>query len=125
MNMSEAKHYRLYADGVTAIHFLWTVVVFGGALLMLFWHPYALYEIFVVSFTLLVSLPFGGLCPLTMMEERFRKKIDPSFTNEGSYMAHYINKIFGADFGTRTVNTGIGIFYTIIYAVAIYIMVKG
>jgi Protein of Unknown function (DUF2784) len=120
--MAKMKRYQWYADGIVAVHFAWTVVVFGGAALMFFWPPYALPEIIVVSITLLVSLPFGGLCPLTMMEEYFRRRIDPSFRNDGSYMTYYINKLMGTRFRVRTVNKSIGIFYTLVYGAAVFLL---
>ena len=119
------RRYERYADGIVAVHFVWTVVVFAGAVGMFFWHAYAPCEAIVVSVTLLASLPFGGLCPLTMLEERFRRKIDPSFRNGGSYMAFYINKLFKTRFRVRTVNIAIGVFYAVIYAMAAYIIVRG
>lgn len=119
------RRYEWYADGVVAVHMAWTVLVFIGAAAMFFWHAYALYEIIVVSVTLVASLPFGGLCPLTMLEERFRRKIDPSFDNGGSYMAFYINKMLKTRFRVRTVNIAIGVFYAAVYAAAAYILVRG
>jgi hypothetical protein len=117
--------YEYYADGITAIHFFWTFIVFAGAALMLVWHSYALTEIEVVSFTLLISLPFGAVCPLTLLEERLRRKYDPSYRNDGSYLKVYLNKIFSSHLTTREVNVAVGIFYTLIYATATFLMVKG
>jgi hypothetical protein len=121
--MTQAKRYKLYADSITAMHVFWSILIFAGAVAMFFWHPYALTEIVIVSFTLLISLPFGAVCPLTMMEEHLRRKIDPSFKNGGSYLAYYINKLLGADFSVGAVNIAVGIFYFFIYAAAISLMI--
>src|SRR6185437_10181178 len=101
------KRYKLYADAIVGVHALWTLIVFGGILLMLFWHAYARWEIVVVTFTLLLSLPFGTICPLTKMEERFRRKFDPSFHNDGSFVAHYGNRLLGTRFSADEVNGAI------------------
>lgn len=119
------KQYKFYADVITGIHVLWTVVVFGGVVVMVIWHGYALAEIIVVSFTLLISLPFGAICPLTLAEERLRRKIDPSYNNGGSYLAYYVNKILRSNISVRTINTSVGIFYFFIYAAAAYFMIRG
>ena len=119
------RRYEWYADGIVAVHMAWTALVFLGAAAMFFWHAYALYEIIVVSITLLASLPFGRLCPLTMLEEHFRRKIDPLFDNGGSYMAFYINKILNTRFRVRTVNIAIGVFYAAVYASAACILIWG
>lgn len=117
------KTYQRYADTITAIHVAWTIVIFGGVVLMFFWHSYALVEIIVVSFTLLISLPFGAVCPLTMLEEHLRRKIDPSFNNGGSYLAYYINRWFKSNISVRAINVTVGILYFFIYAAAAAIMV--
>lgn len=123
--METARRYETYADIITGIHFFWTFVIFAGVALMFFWHPYAWGEIFVVSFTLLISLPFGAVCPLTLFEERLRQKRDPSYRNNGSYLVVYINKFFKTNFSVRAVNTTVGILYFLIYVAATLILVYG
>jgi len=116
--MQTNEKYRYYADGITALHFFWTFVIFAGAVLMFFWRTYAMVEIVVVSFTLLISLPFGAVCPLTLLEERLRRKLDSAYRNHGSYLAVYINKFFHTHFKVRSINISVGIIYFLIYAFA-------
>lgn len=79
-------HYNRYANGIVALHVAWTTVILAGAVTMFFWHPYAIAEIVVVSFTLLISLPFG-VCPLTLLEGKLRRKGgDPSYDSMFSFM---------------------------------------
>jgi len=106
-------------------HFLWTFLVFGGAFYMLFVPSYSLIQIVVLSITLLVALPFKGLCPVTGLENHLRKKIDPAYDNHGSFMTTYINKIFGTNVRRREVDIAIAAMYVLCYSYAILALVRG
>ncbi len=122
--MSREARYKLSADMIVALHVIWTFVLFGGAVFVLFAPWYAVVQIITISFTLLIALPFGNICPLTLLEERLRKKIDPSYTNNRSYLTTYINKIFGTDFRNRSVSIVVAVIYILSYAISIATLVQ-
>jgi hypothetical protein len=107
------------------LHFLWTFLVFGGAIYMLVVPSYAIVQIVVLSITLLSSLPFRGLCPVTTLEKSLRRKVDPSYENHGSFMTTYTNKILGTNLSTRPVNVTIAVLYILCYSYAIIALVHG
>ncbi len=120
----QTKTYQRLADLIMIFHFFWTLVIFGGAVFMVLDPSYALTQIAVLSITLLASVPFGGLCPVTTLENRFRQKVDPSYENHGSFMTTYTNKIFGTQFRVRDVNITIAVLYVLCYSYAIAALVR-
>ncbi len=115
--------YRLLADGVAGFHIFWTLLVFGGAIAMIAVPSYAFMEIVVLSITLLASLPLRFTCPVTLLERSLRRKLDPMYDNQGSFMVTYINKIAGTHFRRRTMDAAIGAIYILIYAYGVLMLV--
>jgi hypothetical protein len=109
--------------GLVAFHIAWTALVFGGAIAMFFYPPYAFVEILVLSITLLSNLPLRFTCPLTLMERHLRRHFDPSYENHGSFMATYTNKIFGTHITAKTADIIIGILYVIFYTYAVLMLI--
>lgn len=110
---------RLYANVVTGFHFFWSFIVLGGMIFLFIYPPYALIQIIIMSVTLLSNLPFRNNCPLTLLEERLRQKIDPSYHNDNSFATTYFNKIFRTHVRVRTVSIVIAIGYVVTYLVAV------
>jgi|GEM_PF-6181780 len=121
--MSKDKQYKLGANAVVVIHVAWTVLIFAGAIFVLFNPWYSPFQIGVIGFTLLLALPFGMVCPLTKLEERLRKKVDPSYTNHGSYLMTYMNKIFGTRFTKSSLAISVAVLYIISIAISILFIV--
>jgi len=117
-----ATAYKFWANVITVFHFFWTFLVFGGAVYVIFDHAYAWKHIMVLSITLISNIPFKAVCPLTLIEESLRRKIDPAYTSQGSFTTTYTNKIFGTNFSTREINTGIAILYILSYSYSFYIL---
>ena len=115
--------YHSLADGVVAFHVLWTLLVFGGAIAMIIFPPYAFMEILVLSITLLASVPLRFTCPVTLLEQKLRRKIDPSYNNQGSFMVTYINRIAGTKISRRAMDTAIGVVYALAYAYAVFMLI--
>lgn len=115
-----ARTYKTLADVVTFFHFLWTFLVFGGALLVVFDHRYALIHIVILSVTLLSNVPFKTACPITIIERRLRRKADPSYDNTNSFTTTYLNKALGTRFLERNVNITIAVLYIISYSYSFY-----
>jgi hypothetical protein len=123
--MSDGERYRYYANGILLIHVFWTFLIIAGAVVMFISPFYAIGEIVIVTFTLLISLPFKAVCPLTLLEGRLRRKFDASYSNHNSYLVTYINKIFKTHFAVRTIGIIVAIFYVFIYASAAYLILHG
>lgn len=115
--------YRSLADSVVAFHILWTLLVFGGAIAMIVYPPYAFMEILILSITLLASLPLRFTCPITLLEAKLRRKLDPSYNNEGSFMATYLNRIAGTKISRRTMDAAIGVIYVFVYAYGVFMLI--
>jgi len=95
------NRYRLFANLFAMSHLLWIVLLVGGTIFV-FYNPWYFYwHLTIVSGTLLLNL-FLGYCPLTLWEERVRRKLDQRFDHEGSFVATYINKIFKIKISERT-----------------------
>lgn len=111
---------RFLANAVTGFHFIWLFLVMGGMAALFFFPKYALIQIIVMSVTILVNLPFRNICPLTLIEEQFRQKIEPGYVNNNSFATTYFNKIFGTQVRKKTVNTVIVVVYILAYGLAIW-----
>lgn len=94
------KKYKLTADLLVAAHFLWIVLLVGGTIYTFYNTRYFHWHLTIVSATLLFNL-FLGYCPLTFWEERARKKINPNFDHNGSFIGTYIGKITGVRISER------------------------
>jgi hypothetical protein len=117
------RTYKFYANLVVGVHFGWTLLLIGGAIAMFFSPWFAIAEMMILAFTLLIALPFGRTCPLTLFEEKLRKKIDPSYRNDGSYITVYLNKFLKTRFTPSRVSRVIGGLYTITVALALAILI--
>jgi len=98
------------AHAIALMHLIWTLLIFVGVFLVLIDHAYAPLNVGVLVMALVVNIPFPS-CPLTLLEQKMRKKIDPEYNITGSFMATYLNKILGTNVSARSAKIGIGIFY--------------
>ncbi len=121
--MDGPRRYARYANLITTLHALWTFLLWGGMAVALFIHAYAPFELGVLTITLLSNLPFRGACPLTLLEEKYRRTVNPSYTNGKSFMTTYINKLFKTDFSAKGINIAIAVLYVISYFLLITIIV--
>lgn len=84
--------YKILADGVVLIHFLWIVFLCLG----LFWGVknkiIKLFHLSGLAFAIILQI-FGWYCPLTDLEIWLRSRYDPSLSYQGSFIIHYIEKI--------------------------------
>lgn len=84
--------FKLLADTVVFIHFLWILFLIFGALagkrvkLIRFLHVSGL------GFAIFLQI-MGWYCPLTYLEVWLRSMHDPSTTYIGSFIIHYVEKI--------------------------------
>lgn len=83
--------YKISADIVVLIHFLWIVFLFLGA----FWGiKNVVVKIFHLSglvFALIIQV-FDWFCPLTHLEVWLRSRHDLALTYTGSFIVHYVER---------------------------------
>jgi hypothetical protein len=94
--------YRLLADVLMALHFLWVLFVIAGVILILWgiffkrrildWFWFRTIHLLGIIYVGALSIQ-GMLCPLTIWEIQFRAKADPEGTYTGSFIIHYMQKL--------------------------------
>jgi len=84
--------YKILADIVVLIHFLWIVFLFFGA----FWgiknKVAKIFHLSGLAFAFVIQI-FDWYCPLTHLEVWLRSKHSPALTYAGSFIIHYIEQI--------------------------------
>jgi hypothetical protein len=85
-------HYRILADIVVLIHFLWIIFLFLGGL----WggrnKALKIFHLSGLSFALIIQIS-GWYCPLTYLEAWLRSRHDSGLTYAGSFIIHYVEEI--------------------------------
>jgi len=84
--------YRVAADFIVFIHFLWIVFLSTGFFIGKAYRVLKTIHIAGLGFAVLMQI-FGWYCPLTYLEVWLREKHDPSLTYKGSFIIHYIEKL--------------------------------
>lgn len=84
--------YRILADLVVLVHFLWILFLISGAFLGRKYRLIKYFHIGGLGFAFLIQI-FGWYCPLTHLEIWLRSKHSPSLTYTGSFIIHYVEKI--------------------------------
>jgi len=84
--------YKISADTVVLIHFLWIVFLFLGA----FWgiknRVVKIFHLSGLVFALIIQV-FDWFCPLTHLEVWLRSRHDLALTYAGSFIVHYVERI--------------------------------
>ena len=84
--------YKILADIVVMIHFLWILFLFLGA----FWgvrnKAAKIFHISGLLFAFLIQIS-DWYCPLTYLEVWLRSKHNPSLAYTGSFIIYYVEKI--------------------------------
>lgn len=87
--------YKLYADLLLAVHILWVFLLAGGTVFIFYNRWYIKYHIALVTGTLVLNLVLRG-CPLTRLEEKYRKAWNPEvYYCPNSFLATYLRRFFG------------------------------
>ncbi len=84
--------YRILADFVVLIHFLWIIFLFLGVLWGVRNRVVKLVHLAGLLFTFILHLG-NWYCPLTHLEIYLRMKHDPDLTYAGSFIIHYVEKV--------------------------------
>ena len=81
--------YKILADIVVLIHFLWILFLIFGAFLGVGNKAIKIIHISGLVFAFVIQI-FGWYCPLTDLEVWLRSKHDPSLAYAGSFIIHYV-----------------------------------
>ncbi len=84
--------YKLAADFVVLIHFLWIVFLIFGAFTGRKYLLVKILHIAGLGFSVIMQV-FGWYCPLTHLEIWLRQRHDPMLTYKGSFIIYYVKKI--------------------------------
>ncbi|MDQ1243630.1 MAG: hypothetical protein QG550_2883 [Pseudomonadota bacterium] len=110
-------HYRLLADLVLVAHAAFVAFVMLGGLAVLRWPRLAWLHLPVVLWGAGIEF-FGGICPLTPLEIRWRQLAgDQGYA--GGFVDHYIVALLYPDGLTRSVQVALGLLVLVVN-VAIY-----
>ena len=97
--------YKIFADLITVIHFLWILFMLLGFFLTLkgFFTPrffdrwlFRTLHLCGIAYVSLLAI-MGKYCPLTIWENTLRAKYDFALTYPGSFIVHYIEKLVYPD----------------------------
>ena len=84
--------YKLAADFIVLIHFLWIMFLLFGAFIGKMFRAVKFIHIAGLIFAVIMQI-VGWYCPLTHLEFWLRQKHDPLLTYRGSFIIHYMEKI--------------------------------
>lgn len=84
--------YKLLADAVVLIHFLWIVFLFLGAIWGRKCRAVKTFHLAGLAFAFIIQI-FDWFCPLTHLEFWLRSKHNPDLTYTGSFIIHYVERI--------------------------------
>jgi hypothetical protein len=94
--------YRVLAEIVLLVHFLWIVFLFVGGC----WGRRSLItgslHIGGLAFAVVIQV-FGWYCPLTHLEVWLRRRQYPGAGFEGSFIVHYLERLVYPDVSMRLV----------------------
>jgi hypothetical protein len=84
--------YKILADIVVLIHFVWIVFLFFGALWGIRNKWARIFHLSGLAFAFVIQI-FDWYCPLTHLEVLLRSKHSPTVAYAGSFIIHYVEKI--------------------------------
>jgi len=84
--------YRVAADFVVLIHFLWIIFLIFGAFVGKKYRAVKIFHTSGLGFAVIMQI-FGWYCPLTYLEIWLRQRHDPLLAYSGSFIIHYIERL--------------------------------
>jgi len=84
--------YKILADSVVMIHFLWIVFLFFGAIWGIKNKAVKIFHISGLVFAFVIQI-FGWYCPLTHLEVWLRSRHDSALSYMGSFIIHYVEEL--------------------------------
>ena len=94
--------YKIFADGIVLIHFLWILFLVFGA----FWgvksRPVRIFHITGLIIAVVIQL-LNWYCPLTYLEAWLRSKQDTATAYPSSFIIYYVQKIVYVELSRFTI----------------------
>ena len=84
--------YKILADIIVSIHFLWILFLFFGALWGRKNRSIKAFHLSGLGFAFVIQL-FDWYCPLTYLEVWLRSKHNPNLTYAGSFIIYYVERL--------------------------------
>jgi hypothetical protein len=84
--------YRVAADFVVLIHFLWIVFLIFGVFIGKKYRAVRIFHIAGLGFAVIMQI-FGWYCPLTYLEIWLRQRHDSLLAYSGSFIVYYVEKL--------------------------------
>ena len=84
--------YKVLADIVVCVHFLWILFLIFGVLGGIRNQKVKVIHISALAFAIVIQV-LNWYCPLTHLEAWLRAKHDPTLSYTGSFITHYVEKI--------------------------------
>ncbi|TFH64249.1 MAG: DUF2784 domain-containing protein [Candidatus Zixiibacteriota bacterium] len=93
--------YKLLADVIVVIHFLWIIFMIAGFVLtaaafrwrkLFDWFWLRTIHLAGIVFVAMIGV-LGTYCPLTVWESALRERNDPSAAHAGSFIVHWIERV--------------------------------
>ena len=84
--------YKVLADIVVFVHFLWILFLIFGVFLGIRNQKVRVIHISALAFAIIIQV-FNWYCPLTYLEAWLRAKHDPTLSYSGPFVIHYVEKI--------------------------------
>jgi hypothetical protein len=84
--------YKISADIVVLLHFLWIIFLIFGAFIGRRYKSIKIFHIAGMGFAVVIQI-FGWYCPLTYLEVWLREMHDPSQGYRGSFIINYVEKL--------------------------------
>ncbi len=88
--------YKILADIVVLIHFLWIIFLIFGAVLGVRNRTIKIFHISGLVFAFVIQI-FDWYCPLTHLEVWLRGKHNPALSYTGSFIIHYVENVVYLD----------------------------
>jgi Protein of Unknown function (DUF2784) len=84
--------YKILADVVVAVHFLWIVFLIFGGLLGVRHRAIKIFHVAGLLFAAVIQVS-GWYCPLTDLEVWLKSHYAPGVAYRGSFIIHYVEKL--------------------------------
>ncbi len=94
--------YKILADVVVLIHFLWILFLLFGAFWGMKSKAAKIFHLSGFAFALLLQFS-NWYCPLTYLEIWLRSKHSPSLSYTGSFIIHYLERLVYIEISRSTV----------------------
>lgn len=111
-----AMIYRIAADAIVLLHFAFVLFVALGGFLVIRWRQLSWVHLPVAIYGAVIEL-VGFVCPLTPLENRFRRQGGLA-GYEGGFVEEYVMRIMYPEGLTREVSVILGILVIVINVVA-------